>query len=53
MMLHQWHKNYRGRETKELNLELQLSKIVEINNRHLQYNLKIMNPAQTYQNGEQ
>ena len=35
LMLHQWHKNYRCRETLNLNTELQLSGIVEINHRHL------------------
>jgi glycosyltransferase involved in cell wall biosynthesis len=34
-LLHQWHKNYRNRETKKLNTELQLKGIVEINNLHL------------------
>ncbi|WP_269237474.1 glycosyltransferase family 2 protein [Flavobacterium flavigenum] len=38
LMLHQWHKNYRSRETVELNTELQLSRIVEINHRHLVHN---------------
>jgi glycosyltransferase involved in cell wall biosynthesis len=35
LMLHQWHKNYRSRETVDLNTELQLSRIVEINHLHL------------------
>lgn len=35
VLLHQWHKNYRNRETKELNTELQLTGIVEINSVHL------------------
>ncbi|MGL2994905.1 glycosyltransferase family 2 protein [Flavobacterium sp. TSSA_36] len=39
MMLHQWHPNYRKRETKRLNLELQLSGIVEHNHLHLVNNL--------------
>jgi glycosyltransferase involved in cell wall biosynthesis len=34
-LLHQWHKNYRSRETKKLNTELQLKGIVEINSLHL------------------
>lgn len=38
LMLHQWHKNYRSRETLHLNTELQLSGVVEINHRHLIYN---------------
>jgi glycosyltransferase involved in cell wall biosynthesis len=38
LMLHQWHKNYRKRETVHLNTELQLSQIVEINHRHLVHN---------------
>ncbi|GGF08383.1 glycosyltransferase family 2 protein [Flavobacterium limi] len=38
LMLHQWHKNYRSRETLHLNTELQLSRIVEINHRHLIHN---------------
>lgn len=38
LMLHQWHKNYRSRETVHLNTELQLSRIVEINQRHLVHN---------------
>lgn len=40
LMLHQWHKNFRSRETKELGKELQLSGIVEINHQHLIYNLE-------------
>ncbi|CAM3670502.1 glycosyltransferase family 2 protein [Flavobacterium chungbukense] len=40
LMLHQWHKNYRQRETQKLNLELQLSRIVEINSIHLKYNVE-------------
>jgi len=40
LLLHQWHKNYRNRETKQLNLELQMSKTVEINYQHLKYNLE-------------
>jgi glycosyltransferase involved in cell wall biosynthesis len=39
MMLHQWHPNYRKRETKGLNFELQLSGIVEQNHLHLVNNL--------------
>ena len=39
LMLHQWHKNYRKRETKKLNLELQLSQTVEMNQLHMFYNL--------------
>lgn len=35
VLLHQWHKNYRNRETKGLNTELQLTGIVEINSVHL------------------
>lgn len=35
VLLHQWHKNYRNRETKKLNTELQLTGIVEINSVHL------------------
>ncbi|MCI9843886.1 glycosyltransferase family 2 protein [Flavobacterium pectinovorum] len=38
LMLHQWHTNYRNRETLQLNTELQLSRIVEINHCHLKYN---------------
>ncbi|SHG92974.1 glycosyltransferase family 2 protein [Flavobacterium defluvii] len=38
LMLHQWHKNYRNRETLHLNRELQLSLTVEINHRHLMHN---------------
>jgi glycosyltransferase involved in cell wall biosynthesis len=40
MVLHQWHFNYRRRETKKLNAELQLSGIVEFNNQHMKQNLK-------------
>ncbi|WP_308130762.1 galactosyltransferase-related protein [uncultured Flavobacterium sp.] len=40
LMLHQWHPNYRQRETKTLNKELQLSGIVEINQQHLFHNQK-------------
>lgn len=40
LMLHQWHPNYRKRETKTLNIEPQLSGIVEINHQHLLHNLK-------------
>ncbi len=40
LLLHQWHKNYRSRETRELNKELQLSGIVEVNHKHLVYNLE-------------
>lgn len=40
LLLHQWHKNYRSRETQELSTELQLSGIVELNHKHLVYNLK-------------
>jgi glycosyltransferase involved in cell wall biosynthesis len=39
LLLHQWHKNYRSRETKKLNTELQLSRTVEMNHLHLQTNL--------------
>lgn len=40
LMLHQWHPNYRKRETRTLNpAELQLSGIVEINKQHLLNNL--------------
>ncbi|TRX34840.1 glycosyltransferase [Flavobacterium sp. ZT3R18] len=39
LLLHQWHKNYRSRETKALNPELQLSRTVEMNHLHLQTNL--------------
>jgi glycosyltransferase involved in cell wall biosynthesis len=35
VLLHQWHKNYRSRETKKLNTELQLTGVVEINNVYL------------------
>ncbi|WP_163400279.1 glycosyltransferase family 2 protein [Flavobacterium fluviatile] len=38
LMLHQWHKNYRNRETVNLNTELQISRIVELNHRHLVHN---------------
>jgi glycosyltransferase involved in cell wall biosynthesis len=40
LVLHQWHFNYRRRETKKLNSELQLSKIVEFNQLHMKQNLK-------------
>jgi glycosyltransferase involved in cell wall biosynthesis len=40
LMLHQWHPNYRQRETKALNRELQIKEIVEINHRHLVNNLE-------------
>lgn len=40
LMLHQWHPNYRQRETKVLNRELQIKEIVEINHRHLFNNLE-------------
>jgi glycosyltransferase involved in cell wall biosynthesis len=40
LMLHQWHPNYRQRETKTLNRELQIKEIVEINHRHLVNNLE-------------
>lgn len=40
LMLHQWHPNYRSRETQQLNKELQLDRIVEINHNHLKYNLR-------------
>lgn len=40
LILHQWHFNYRRRETKTLNSELQLSKIVEFNQLHMNQNLK-------------
>ncbi|MGO4770951.1 glycosyltransferase family 2 protein [Flavobacterium sp. W22_SRS_FK3] len=40
LMLHQWHKNYRNRETVDLNTELQLSRIVEVNHRHLKCNFE-------------
>ena len=39
LLLHQWHTNYRKRETKRLNPELQLTGIVEQNHLHLQHNL--------------
>jgi glycosyltransferase involved in cell wall biosynthesis len=39
LLLHQWHKNFRRRETKTLNIELQLSRTVEMNHLHLQTNL--------------
>lgn len=35
VLLHQWHRNYRNRETKKLNKELQLKGIVEINSIYL------------------
>jgi glycosyltransferase involved in cell wall biosynthesis len=38
LLLHQWHKNYRSRETKALNPELQLSRTVEMNHLHLHTN---------------
>lgn len=50
LMLHQWHPNYRKRETKTLNKELQLSGIVEINHQHLLHNLKA-NSTQVNPNG--
>jgi glycosyltransferase involved in cell wall biosynthesis len=40
MLLHQWHPNYRKRETKKLNTELQLTGVVELNHLHLLHNLK-------------
>lgn len=40
LMLHQWHSNYRQRETKTLNKELQIREIVETNHRHLVDNLQ-------------
>lgn len=40
LVLHQWHFNYRKRETKTLNTELQLSRIVEFNHLHMMQNLK-------------
>lgn len=40
MLLHQWHVNYRNRETSTLNSELQLNGIVELNSLHLANNLK-------------
>ncbi|MEP7095326.1 MAG: galactosyltransferase-related protein, partial [Flavobacterium sp.] len=39
LLLHQWHTNYRSRETQKLSNELQLSGIVELNHKHLVYNL--------------
>lgn len=38
LMLHQWHPNYRKRETTFLDKEMQLSGIVELNHQHLKYN---------------
>lgn len=40
LLLHQWHPNYRKRETIKLNKELQLKGVVELNHRHLKYNLE-------------
>ena len=40
LVLHQWHFNYRKRETKTLNTDLQLSRIVEFNHLHMMQNLK-------------
>jgi len=40
LMLHQWHKTYRQKETKELSQELQLSHIVRLNFQHLQTAIK-------------
>lgn len=40
MIVHQWHPNYRKRETKALNTELQLTGIVDQNHLHLLVNLK-------------
>lgn len=40
LLLHQWHPNYRKRETIKLNKELQLKGVVELNHEHLKYNLE-------------
>lgn len=40
LLLHQWHPNYRLRETKTLNRELQIDGVVELNHRHLVNNLE-------------
>jgi len=40
LLLHQWHQNFRSREIKELSKEVQLTGIVEINHKHLIYNLE-------------
>jgi GT2 family glycosyltransferase len=40
LMLHQWHKTYRLKETKELSRELQMSHIVRLNFQHLQTAIK-------------
>jgi glycosyltransferase involved in cell wall biosynthesis len=40
LILHQWHFNYRKRETKKINVELQLTRIVELNHIHLFHNVK-------------
>lgn len=38
LLLHQWHPNYRSREKKDLNKELQLTNVVELNHYHLKKN---------------
>ncbi|OOV29302.1 hypothetical protein BXU11_05125 [Flavobacterium sp. LM5] len=38
LMLHQWHPTYRNSEIKSLTTDLQLSSIVALNHKHLQYN---------------
>jgi glycosyltransferase involved in cell wall biosynthesis len=40
LLLHQWHLNYRKKETIKLNKELQLKGIVELNHKHLKYNFE-------------
>jgi len=40
LLLHQWHKNFRSRETKKISQELQLRGIVELNNNHMWFNFR-------------
>jgi len=37
LLLHQWHKSYRSKETRNLTSDLQLSGIVKLNSQHLTY----------------
>ncbi|MFD1614958.1 glycosyltransferase family 2 protein [Gelatiniphilus marinus] len=37
LLLHQWHKSYRSKETKKLTSDLQLSNIVRLNHQHLKH----------------
>lgn len=50
LMLHQWHPSYRSTEISKLSRELQISKIVQLNQQHLKYTIEHKTISVNHQN---